>query len=105
MAKLAVIETGGKQYRVKENDIIKIEKLPVSEGDTFEFDKVLLISDENGSDAQVGTPYLEVKVEGKILSQGRHKKVNVVKYKPKIRYKKVTGHRQHFTEVQITKIP
>lgn len=105
MAKLAVIETGGKQYRVKENDIIKIEKLLVDEGDTYTFDNVLLISDEDGSNAQIGTPYLETAVEGKILSQGRHKKVNVVKYKPKIRYKKVTGHKQHYTEVQITKIP
>jgi large subunit ribosomal protein L21 len=104
MSKLAVIETGGKQYRVQENDIIKIEKLPVQEGDTVTFDKVLLVGDEAGTDVQVGTPFVDTKVEGKVLRQARSKKVNVVKYKPKIRYKKVTGHRQHFTEVQITKI-
>lgn len=104
MSKIAIIETGGKQYRVKENETIKVEKLPVNDGDTYTFDKVLMVSNEDGSDAKVGTPYVDVKVEAKVMHQGRAKKVNVVKYKPKIRYKKVTGHRQHFTQLQITKI-
>lgn len=104
MSKIAVIETGGKQYLVKENQIIKIEKLPQKTEEKVVFDKVLLISDETGKDFQVGTPYLETKIEGIIAEQGRDKKVRVVKYKPKIRYTKVSGHRQPYTKVKITKI-
>lgn len=106
MSKIAIIETGGKQYRIQENNIIKIEKLDANEGDNFSFDKVLLLSEEDGSDIKMGTPYLDGSVvEGKILTQGRDKKIRVGKYKAKVRYKRVYGHRQPFTKIQITKIP
>jgi large subunit ribosomal protein L21 len=102
MNKLAVIKTGGKQYKVSARDRIKVEKLRVKEGESFEFSEVLLVAD--GKDVKVGKPKVEAKVAGKVLMQGRAKKVNVVKYKPKTRYKKVYGHKQPFTEVKIEKI-
>ncbi len=105
MNKIAIIETGGKQYKIKENDIIKIEKLPMNVGETIEFDKVLLISEENGNNIQIGTPYLDAKIKAEIVEQGRDKKIRVVKYKPKTRYKRVKGHRQYFTKVKIIQIP
>lgn len=104
MSKIAVIKTGGKQYKVKEKDVIKVEKLPVEEGKTITFDDVLLIADEKGSDVQVGTPTVSAKVTGKVLEQGRAKKIDVVKYKSKTRYHKKYGHRQPFTKVAIEKI-
>lgn len=98
----AVIETGGKQYRVSPGTKIKVEKL-ASEGESFVFDKVLLISD--GKEVKVGKPYLESsKVEAKILKQARAKKVIVFRYHSKTRYRKKKGHRQHYTEVEITAI-
>jgi len=100
--KFAVIKTGGKQYQVSEKDKLKIEKLAVAEGKSVEFDQVLLLAD--GDKVEVGTPTLKKKVTAKVLSQGRAKKVNVVKYKAKIRYHKKQGHRQLFTEVEIQKI-
>ncbi len=104
MSKIAVIKTGGKQYKVKEKDLIKVEKLEIEEGQTVTFDEVLLVADENGSDVQIGTPTLSTKVTGKVLEQGRAKKVNVVKYKAKTRYHKKYGHRQPFTKIEIEKI-
>jgi len=104
MAKIAVIKTGGKQYKVKENDIINIEKLPAEEGKQVTFDHVLLVADEAGKDVQVGTPNVSAKVTAKVLEQGRNKKVNVVHYKSKIRYYKKYGHRQPYTKVQIETI-
>lgn len=98
----AVIETGGKQYKVSAGDKIKVEKLDVK-GDATQFDKVLLKSD--GKDVEIGTPYLKgVKVEGKILKQGRTDKKIVFRYHSKTRYRKLKTHRQPFTEVEITKI-
>lgn len=103
MSKFAVIETGGKQYRVSEGNKIKIEKLNAEEGKDFVFDKVLLVNTEKGS--KIGTPYVEgAKVEGKVLSQGRNKKIIVFRYHAKTRYRKKKGHRQPFTEVEIVKI-
>ncbi|NQU77640.1 50S ribosomal protein L21 [Candidatus Falkowbacteria bacterium] len=103
MPKIAVIKTGGKQYKVKEKDIIKIEKIPGKAGDKVEFDQVLMIAD--GDNVEIGKPILEgKKVAGKILEQGRAKKVLVVKYKPKTRYKKRVGHRQSFTKIEVTQI-
>lgn len=103
MSKLAVIKTGGKQYKVAENDIIQIEKLPVEAGNSVTFDQVLLVA--NGKDVQVGTPTVaKAKVTAKVLEQGRDKKVTVVKYKAKSRYSVKKGHRQPFTKVQIEKI-
>ena len=99
----AIIETGGKQYRVAAGDKLKIEKLDVAEGGAVLFDKVLLTG--NGEDVKVGTPHVAgAKVEGKILQQGRAKKVIVFKYHSKTRYRKKKGHRQMFTEVEIVGI-
>ncbi|PLX22161.1 50S ribosomal protein L21 [Candidatus Parcubacteria bacterium] len=102
-AKIAVIKTGGKQYKVKQGDTIKVEKLEAKEGDVVKFE-TLLISSEDGKDLDLGKPSLKTKVEGKVLEQGKDKKVNVVKYKNKTRYTRNLGHRQMFTTVEISKI-
>lgn len=102
---IAVIKTGGKQYKVKEGSKVKVEKLPADKGGKIVFDKVLLVSGDDGKDLRVGNPIVAgVTVEASLVGQGRAKKVMVVKYKPKIRYHKKTGHRQAFTEVKIEKI-
>ncbi len=99
----AVIETGGKQFKVSEGDIIKVEKLDVGEGDCVTFDNVLLVS--NDDDVKVGKPLVEgARVEGTVLVQGKAKKVIVFKYKPKINYRKKQGHRQPYTRVKIDSI-
>lgn len=98
----AVIETGGKQYRVKEGDIITIEKLNVSAGDKIVFDKVLMAGD--GNDLQVGKPYVDTKVFGNVIENGKGKKVIIFKYKAKKDYRKKQGHRQPYTMVEITGI-
>ncbi|HHW70774.1 MAG TPA: 50S ribosomal protein L21 [Clostridiales bacterium] len=99
----AIIKTGGKQYRVQEGDILRIEKLKASEGETVIFDEVLAINNDEGM--TIGTPYVEnASVEGNVTAQGKGKKIIVYKYKPKKNYRKKQGHRQPFTEVQITKI-
>jgi len=97
---LAVIKTGGKQYLVSPNKKIKIEKIAGKEGDNIEFAEVLLI--EKDGKVEIGKPLIKnAKVIGKILKQGKGKKIIIFKYKPKKRYSKKTGHRQHFTEVEI----
>lgn len=99
----AVIKTGGKQYRVAKGDKIKFDKLTGIEGDSIEFDKVLLRA--NGKSVKIGQPYVEgVKVEGKVLRHGKDKKVIVFRYKNKTRYKKKRGFRRSFTEVEIVKV-
>ena len=99
----AVIETGGKQYKVFEQDIIFVEKLDVNEGDDIVFDNVVALSDDNGF--KVGTPNVEgVKVTAKVLKNGKGKKIYVLKYKSKKNEKKKMGHRQPYTKVQIVKI-
>ena len=101
--KFAVIETGGKQYKVSAGQKLKVEKLEVEQGEALTFDKVLLVAD--GEDVKVGVPYVEgAKVETKVLSQGRHDKKIVFKYHSKTRYKKKKGHRQHYTELEIVSI-
>ena len=97
----SIIETGGKQYKVKEGDKIKVEKLDGEAGTEVVFDKVLLkVSDEDK--VEIGQPYLkDVKVIGEITNQGRNKKLIVYKYKPKKRERTKKGHRQMFTEVLI----
>jgi large subunit ribosomal protein L21 len=103
MSNFAVIKTGGKQYKVAEGDKIRIEKLPNIESGEAVFDDVLMYV--NGSDIKIGTPKVEgVKVTAKVLKEGRTRKIIVFKYRAKKRYKKKAGHRQHFTEIQITKI-
>ena len=99
----AVIETGGKQYKVSPGQKIKIEKLDASEGGQVVFNKVLLKSD--GAEVEIGTPHLSgAAVEAKVLEQGRGDKVIVFKYHSKTRYKKKKGHRQPYTKIEITKI-
>ena len=101
--KFAVIKTGGKQYIAQEAEKLKVEKIIGEEGQEIEFDQVLLVSD--GKKIELGQPYLENKtVKAKILKQSRAKKITVIKYKPKTRYRKKTGHRQSYTEVEILKI-
>ena len=104
MAKFAVIETGGKQYRVSEGDIITIEKLKgdYSEGDKIAFETILLSDD--GKETKVGTPHLTGKVEATLLEQGKGKKVVVIRYKAKSRHFKKKGHRQEYMKVKIEKI-
>src|SRR3989344_2414919 len=99
----AVIKTGGKQYKVSEGDVLFVEKLN-AEGETFEFDEVLLI--DNNGDLKVGKPTVSgAKVQAKVLEEGKGKKKLVFRYKSKTRYRKKKGHRQPYTKVQITKIP
>lgn len=99
----ALIETGGKQYRVEEGDTLFIEKLDVDKGEEVSFDKVLFLSKDE--DLVVGKPYVEgAKVEGKVLEQGKAKKIIVYRYKAKKNYRKKQGHRQPYTKVQIEKI-
>ena len=99
----AIIETGGKQYKVQEGDVIRIEKLNIADGETVKFDKVLLLSEEGK--LNVGKPYVDgASVEGQIEGQGKAKKILVFKYKPKKDYRKKQGHRQPYTQVKIEKI-
>ncbi len=99
----AVVQTGGKQYIVREGQTLKIEKLEIAEGGKVSFDKVLLQS--KGDSVTIGTPYIQgATVEADVTEQGRHKKILVVKYKQKSRYFKRNGHRQPFTEVKITSV-
>lgn len=102
---LAVIKTGGKQYLVKEGDIVKIEKIEEKPGKTFDSNDVLLLTDEKGEKVEIGTPILKkIKVRAKILEQGKNKKILVIKYKPKTRYRRKRGHRQLYTKIKILKI-
>ena len=99
----AVIKTGGKQYRVEEGDLLRIEKIEAGEGDTLEFGDVLLVA--NGDSITVGQPLVSgAKVTAEVVSQGRHKKVKIVKFRRRKHYRKQQGHRQWFTEVKITGI-
>ena len=99
----AVIETGGKQYKVVEQDIIFVEKLEVAEGDEIVFDSVMALSTNDGFKA--GTPTVAgAVVTATVLANGKAKKIDVVKYKPKKNEKKKIGHRQPYTKLQITAI-
>jgi len=99
----AVIETGSKQYRVSPGDKIKVEKLELALEEEINFDKVLLVVD--GESLSLGKPYLEkAKVTGKVIAQERHRKLIVFKYKPKTRQRTKNGHRQPYTEIEITSI-
>ena len=101
----AVIQTGGKQYLIKTGDTLKVEKLEVESGKDVVFDKVLLLAKEDGSDVKIGKPYLEgVSIAATVEEQGRNKKVRVVKFKRKVRYKRVKGHRQHFTKIKVKEV-
>ena len=97
----AVIETGGKQYRVSNGDVIYVEKLTANEEDTVVFDKVVAFND--GKTLKVGAPYVsKITVEGKVLKNGKGKKITVFTYKPKKGSARKMGHRQPYTKVEIT---
>lgn len=99
----AIIESCGRQYKVAEGDVVFFEKLDAEEGKKVTFDKVVLVS-EDGK-VQVGNPYVKsVKVEGKVVSHGKAKKILVYKMKPKKNYRRMQGHRQPYTKVEITSI-
>lgn len=100
---IAIIKTGGKQYKIKAGDKIKVEKLDGAEGEKITFKEVLFLGDENN--IQVGKPVIPgVEVEGIIVKTAQGKKVTGVKHKAKKRYKVKFGHRQWMTEVEITKV-
>ena len=98
----AIIESCGKQYKVAEGDVVFFEKLDAEEGKKVTFDKVVLVSDKK---VEVGAPYVKgVKVEGKVLANGKAKKILVYKYKAKKNERKLQGHRQPYAQVEITSI-
>ena len=99
----AIIETGGKQYKVTEGSMIKVEKLAVEAGTAYAFDKVLVVSDDNG--VKVGAPYVEgAKVNATVIGDGKAKKVIIYKYKLKKGFHKKNGHRQPYTMLKINSI-
>jgi large subunit ribosomal protein L21 len=99
----AVVATGGKQYKVEEGEILRVEKLTGEIGSQVAFDQVLMLSD--GENVKIGQPVLEgVQVKGHIIEQGKHKKILVFKYKRRKRYRRKQGHRQLFTAVKIDAI-
>lgn len=99
----AVIQSGGKQHRVSEGQVVRLEKIDAEKGATIDFDKVLMVGE--GADLALGAPYLEgAKVSGEVVEQGRGKKVKILKFKRRKHHMKRMGHRQWFTEVKITGI-
>ncbi|HDD53197.1 MAG: 50S ribosomal protein L21 [Aquificota bacterium] len=99
----AIVETGGKQYRVAPGDVIQVEKLPVEEGAQVELEKVLFLAQDDG--VKVGAPYLEgARVKARVLRHGKGRKIIVMKFKKRKNYRRKRGHRQLFTELKITEI-
>lgn len=99
----AVILSGGKQYRVKEGDTLKLETLPQDVGATINFDQVLMVGE--GDSAKVGRPFLDSgAVSATVVSHGRHDKIRIIKFRRRKHHMKWQGHRQNYTEVKITKI-
>jgi large subunit ribosomal protein L21 len=99
----AIVATGGKQYRVQEGEKLRIEKLSAEAGDTVELDNVLLVGE--GEDVKIGTPYLKgAKVTATVAANGRGDKVKIIKFHRRKHYRKQMGHRQSFTEIEITGI-
>lgn len=99
----AVIESGGKQHRVQEGETLKLEKIELAPGETISFDKVLMVGE--GESVKIGAPYVDGgKVTAEVISQGRHAKVKIVKFRRRKHSMKQAGHRQWFTEVKITGI-
>lgn len=100
----AIIEACGKQYKVAEGDVVFFEKLDAEEGKKVKFDNVILVSEEGGK-IEIGNPYVKgAKVEGKVVSHGKAKKILVYKYKAKKNYRRTQGHRQPYTKVEITSV-
>lgn len=99
----AVFKTGGKQYRASEGDVITVEKIEAEKGATVELDQVLMVGE--GEDVKVGTPYLDGgKVSATVVEHGRHDKITVLKFKRRKHHRKQMGHRQYFTQLEITGI-
>jgi len=99
----AIVQTGGKQYKVSPGDTVDVERLPAEEGSTIELDQVLLIAD--GEKVRVGTPTVEgAKVIAEVVGEGKGEKAIVFKYKPKVRYRRMRGHRQLYTRLAIKEI-
>ncbi|MDZ7828363.1 MAG: 50S ribosomal protein L21 [Halofilum sp. (in: g-proteobacteria)] len=99
----AVIKTGGKQYRVAEGDKLRVERLQANEGDTVSLDSVLLVAD--GDDIKVGDPLVAGgKVEARVKAHGRGDKIEIIKFRRRKHHQKRSGHRQHYTELEITGI-
>jgi len=99
----AIVDSGGKQHKVQEGEILRVEKLTGEVGDSVSFDRILMFSD--GENVNVGTPLLEdVAVNGHIVEQGKAKKIIVFKYKRRKRYRRKRGHRQQFTAVKVDSI-
>ncbi|MEA2093877.1 MAG: 50S ribosomal protein L21 [Pseudomonadota bacterium] len=99
----AVIKTGGKQYRVSQGDTLKVEKLDAGEGDAVEFDQVLMVGE--GEDIRIGSPFVDgSKVTARVKSHGRGKKIEIIKFRRRKHHMKRMGHRQSYTEVEITAI-
>jgi large subunit ribosomal protein L21 len=99
----AVIESGGKQHRVEEGEVLQLEKFEAATGDKVKFDKILLVGE--GESVKIGTPYVEgSQVEAEVLKQGRGDKIKIIKFNRRKHYKKTQGHRQLFTEVKINGI-
>jgi len=99
----AVIKTGGKQYRVAKGDKLKVEKLPVEAGSSLDIDDILMIGD--GDKVTIGAPRVDGgKVTATVVSHGRHDKIEIVKFKRRKHHQKRTGHRQDYTEIEITDI-
>ncbi|MEE4301144.1 MAG: 50S ribosomal protein L21 [Pseudomonadales bacterium] len=99
----AVIESGGKQHRVQEGDVLRLEKLDAEAGASVTFDRVMLVGE--GEDVTVGTPLVEGgSVTAEVLGHGRHDKITVIKFKRRKDYDKKQGHRQHYTEIKVTGI-
>jgi large subunit ribosomal protein L21 len=99
----AVIKTGGKQYRVAEGETLRVEKLDAGEGDSVDFDHVLMVGE--GDDVRIGTPYVDGgKVTATVKAHGRGKKVGIIKFNRRKQHMKRMGHRQDYTEVEITSI-
>ncbi|MDX2163861.1 MAG: 50S ribosomal protein L21 [Gammaproteobacteria bacterium] len=99
----AVIQTGGKQYRVSEGQILTVEKLDVEAGKTVEFSNVLAISDDSG--LKIGAPFVSgAKVVANVIGEGRHDKIRIIKFRRRKHYRKQQGHRQYFTKLEIKSI-
>ena len=99
----AVFKTGGKQYRAATGDVIKVEKIEAEKGATVELDQVLMVGE--GEDVKIGAPYLDGgKVTAKVVDHGRREKIKVIKFKRRKNYRKQMGHRQYFTQIEITGI-
>ncbi len=99
----AVFKTGGKQYRASTGDVIKVEKIEAEKGATVELDQVLMVGE--GEDIKIGTPFLEGgKVTATVVDQGRGDKITVIKFKRRKNYRRKMGHRQYFTQIEITGI-